>query len=147
ALEALAHDLHVQEPEEAAPESEAQRARSLGLVGERRVVQPESLERFPEVGVLVAVDRVEPAEHHGLRLAIAGQRTAAARRTGHWFADLRFANVLDARDEIADLAGSEGGDGREGGQPYADLLGVVVLLRVDVSQPRAAPQHTVEYAH
>ena len=76
ALEPLAHDLHVQQSEEAAAEPEAERARRLGLVGERRVVEPEPLERLAQVGVLVAVDRVEAAEHHRLRVAVALERAA-----------------------------------------------------------------------
>src|SRR5919106_1692424 len=43
-LEALAHDLHVQEPEEAAAEPEAERLRRLRLVRERGVVELQALE-------------------------------------------------------------------------------------------------------
>ena len=76
ALEPLADDLHVQQAEEPAAEPEAERARRLGLVGERRVVEPQLLERLAQVGVLVAVDRVEAAEHHRLRVAVALERLA-----------------------------------------------------------------------
>ena len=74
ALEPLADDLHVQQPEEPAAEAEAERARRLRLVGERRVVEPQLLERLAQVGELVAVDRVEAAEHHRLRIAVALER-------------------------------------------------------------------------
>ncbi len=73
-LQPLPHDLHVQEPEEPAAEPEAERARRLGVVGERRVVEPKPLERLAQVGVLVAVDGIEPAEHHRLRVAVALER-------------------------------------------------------------------------
>ena len=46
ALEALPDDLHVQEAEEPASKAEAQRTRRLRLVGERRVVEAELLERL-----------------------------------------------------------------------------------------------------
>ena len=75
-LQALAHDLHVQEPEEPAAEPEAERARRLGVVRERRVVEAQLLERLAQVGVLVAVDGIEPAEHHRLRVAVALERWA-----------------------------------------------------------------------
>ncbi len=55
ALEPLAHDLHVQKPEEAAAEAEAEGLRSLRLVEERGVVQLELLERVAELRVLVRV--------------------------------------------------------------------------------------------
>ena len=82
ALEPLADDLHVQQAEEAAPEPEAERARRLGLVRERRVVEPQPLERLAQVGVLVAVDGIQAAEHHRLRIAVALERfgAPAARR-------------------------------------------------------------------
>ena len=80
ALEPLAHDLHVQQPEEAAAEAEAERARGLGLVGERRVVEPQLLERLAQVGVLVALDGVEAAEDHRLRFAVARERLAGTLR-------------------------------------------------------------------
>ena len=76
ALEALAHDVHVQQPEEAAAKAEAERVGGLGLPRERRVVERELLERVAQVGVAVGVDREEPAEDHRLDLAVAGQRLA-----------------------------------------------------------------------
>ena len=78
-----------------------------GLVGERRVVEPESLQRLAQIGVLVAVDGIEPAEHHRLRLAVTLERLGAPGALGDRLADLRLADILDARDQVADLAGPE----------------------------------------
>ena len=87
-----------------------ERARRLGLVGEARVVEPQLLERLAQVGELVAVDRVEPAEHHRLGVAVALQRLGAERVTvGDGLARAGLADVLDAGDEVADLAGAERG--------------------------------------
>ena len=80
ALESLPDDLHVQQAEEPAAETEPERARRLGLVRERRVVQPQPLHRLAQVGVLVAVDGIEAAEHHRLRIAVALERLAPAAR-------------------------------------------------------------------
>ena len=74
ALEPLAHDVHVQQAEEAAAEAEAERLAGLGLLGQRGVVERELLERVAQVRELVGVDREEPAEDHRLDLAVAGQR-------------------------------------------------------------------------
>ena len=49
ALEPLLHDLHVQQAEEAAAEPEAQRGRRFRLEMERRVVQPQLLERIAQL--------------------------------------------------------------------------------------------------
>ena len=80
APQALLHDLHVEQAEEAAAEAEAERDRGLGLVEKRGVVERELAERLPQVLVLVGVDRVEPGEHHRLGLAVAGQRLGRGRR-------------------------------------------------------------------
>ena len=53
-LQALADDLHVQEAEEPAAETEAESPRRLRLVGDAGVVQPQLLEGFAQVGELVA---------------------------------------------------------------------------------------------
>ena len=44
AVEPFLYDLHVQQAEEAAPETESQGGRALGLEGQRRVVQLELLQ-------------------------------------------------------------------------------------------------------
>ena len=49
ALQPLAHDVHVQQTEEAAAKAEAQRLAGLGLIGQRGVVQRQLLERVAEV--------------------------------------------------------------------------------------------------
>ena len=90
ALEPLAHDLHVQQAEEAAAEAEAERLRRLRLVEERRVVQLQPLERVAELRVVVGVRREQPGEHHRLDLLVAGHRLA--RR-----APLRRDRVADAQ--------------------------------------------------
>ena len=74
ALEPLLHDLHVQQAEESAAEAEAERDRGLRLEEERGVVQPQLLERLAQLGVLMALDRIEPGEHHRLQFLEARER-------------------------------------------------------------------------
>ena len=105
ALETLLDDLHVQQPEEAAAEPEAERDRRLRLVEERRVVQPQLLERVAQLGVLMALDRIEAGEHHRLQRLEAGKRLERlAAGLGDRVADLRVADLLDVGDEEPDLA-------------------------------------------
>ena len=126
-LEALAHDLHVQEAEEAAPEPEAEGVRRLRLVGEAGVVEPELLQRVTQCGELVAVHRVEAAEHHRLGIAVAGQRLGGrVDGGGDRLTRPRPGHVLDAGDEIAHLSGAELGHRERNRGPDADLLDVVV---------------------
>ena len=107
ALEALAHDVHVQQAEEAAAEAEAERVGGLGLPRQRRVVERELLERVAQVRVVVGVDREQAAEDHRLDVAVAGQRLASRR------AAPRVVSVSPTRscvtslmpgDQVADLA-------------------------------------------
>ena len=78
ALEPLADDLHVQQAEEAAAEAEAERAGGLRLVGERGVVELQLVERVAQRRVVVAVDRVEPGEHHRVGVLVAAERLGGA---------------------------------------------------------------------
>ncbi len=108
ALEPLADDLHVQQAEEAAPETEAEGAGGLRLVRQRRVVQLQPLEGVAQVRVVVAVDGVEPGVDHRVRVLVAGQRLGrAVVLAGHGVTDPRLADVLHAGDQVADLADPE----------------------------------------
>jgi hypothetical protein len=74
ALQPLAHDLHVEQAEEAAAEAEAERLRGLRLPGESGVVEGQLLERVAQVFEAVGIDREEPAEDHRPDLAVALER-------------------------------------------------------------------------
>ena len=138
-LEPLADDLHVQQPEEPAAEPEAERARRLGLVGEAGVVEPQLLQGVAQVGQLVAVDREQPAEDHRLRVAVAGQGLGGrVGGGGHRLAGAGPADVLDAGDQVADLAGAELVDRDGDRRPDADLLDLVVAAGLHEPEPVGA---------
>src|SRR3546814_4551597 len=72
------------------------------------VVEAELLQRVAQVRELVAVDRVEPAEHHRLGVAVALEgRVGLAGRLGDGLTGAGLAHVLDAGDEVAGLAGTQ----------------------------------------
>ncbi len=122
ALEPLADDVHVQQAEEAAAEAEAEGTGGLGLVAERRVVELELVEGLAEVGVVVAVDRVQPGEDHRVGVLVATERRGrAVVLTGDGVADPRLADVLDAGDQVADLADPEVAGLDRLGADHADL--------------------------
>ena len=108
ALQPLLNDLHVQHAEEAAAEAEAQRHGGLGLKGQRGVVELQFFQRVAKIRVFAAVLGVNAAVDHRPHLAVAGQRLRrGVFHARHRVADLRFVHVLDARGEVADLAGLE----------------------------------------
>src|SRR4029079_2408430 len=105
-LEPLAHDLHVEKPEESAAKAEAERLRGFGLVKERRVVELQLLERVAELGVVVRVGRIQAGENRWLDVLVAWQRLGGAvARTREGVANTQAADVLQACDDIADLSG------------------------------------------
>ncbi len=148
ALEPLAHDLHVQEAEEAAAEAEAERLRRLRLVEERGVVELELLERVAELGVLVAVGREEAREDHRLHVLVPGERLGgrvAPRRQR--VADAERRDVLQARDEIPDLARGEGRRRHHDGGQEAELLGLELRAGGHRAQPLSLRERPVDDAH
>ena len=148
ALEALADDLHVQEAEEAAAEPEAERLRRLGLVRERAVVQLQPLERVAQLRVVVGVGREDPGEDHRLDVLVAGQRLGGRPPArGERVADAEARDVLEAGDDVADLAGGERRDRLPGGRHDAELLGVELRALRHRAQRLARREAPVDDAH
>ncbi|MCY1235649.1 hypothetical protein D9M72_482720 [compost metagenome] len=105
ALQALLHDLHVQQAEEAAAEAEAQRLRHFRLEHQRGIVQAQLFQRLAQGLVLVGLDRVQAGEHLRLDFLEAGQRRLGlALHGGDGVAHLGRLQFLDAGDDEADLA-------------------------------------------
>ena len=109
ALEPLADDLHVQQAEEAAAEAEAEGAGRLRLVHQGRVVELQLVERVAQRRVVVAVDRVEAGVDHRVGVPVAAERLGGAVvLAGHRVADAGLPDLLDAGDQVADLADARG---------------------------------------
>src|SRR5690242_4872141 len=91
--------------EESATKAEPQGDGALGLVDDRRVVQPKLVERGPELRVIVVLEGVEAGEDHRLDRLIAwergGSRLYGAR---HRVTDADVAHILEAGGDVADFA-------------------------------------------
>ena len=108
ALEAVAGDLHVQQPQEATAETEAQRHGGLGFPGQGGVVKLQLLQRLAERREVLLGDREQARVHHRLDLFEAVERLGRTLGCpGDGVADAGFANVLHTCDEVADLTGAE----------------------------------------
>ncbi len=130
ALEALLHNLHMQQAEEAAAEAGAEGNARLRLKGERRVVELELLERFAEERVVVGLRWVEAGEDHRLRLAIAGERLRRRRcRVSECVADADVADVFEAGRDVADFACAQATARLGIGDEEADLERVDIAFR------------------
>src|SRR5581483_10867166 len=108
ALEALLDNLEVQQAEEAAAESEAERDGGFGFEVEARIVEAQLFERITQQRVLVRIHGVQASEDHALDVFKAGQSFGCgAVDRGDRVSYLRVGNVFDRRNEEADLAGRE----------------------------------------
>ena len=131
ALQPLLDDLHVQQTEKAAAETEPERGGRLGLVVEAGVVEHQLLERVAQPLILVRVGRIDAGEHHRLDVAVAGQqRGRAVVRVEDGVAHPRVADTAQAGDHVAHLAGLELGRRMLAQPEVADLVHVVQVVRV-----------------
>ena len=125
-----------------------ERDRGLGLVDERRVVELELVEGVAQEGVVGAVDREEPGEDHRLGVAVApevGRGRLAL--VGDGVTDARLAHVLDAGDEVADLADPESLAGHRLRADDADLEQLVRRPRRHHDDLLARVEVAVDHAH
>ena len=148
ALQPLAHDVHVQQPQEAAAKAESERVGGLGLIREGGIVQREPLERLAQVLVAVGVDREEAAEHHRLHLAVARESlagAAGASREGVSNAELR--HVLEPGDHVADLARVHSCRRRHLRGEEADLIDLGLGPRLHGPNRLARAEGAVDHPH
>ncbi len=144
-VETLLDDLHVQQPQESAPETESQRQRALGFEGERRIVQPQLLKRSAQVLVLVRLDGVDAGEDHRLHLLEAGDRLAGRiGDRGDRIAYLDLRRGLDARTDIAHVARPDLAPRLHLELQHAHLVGVVLRAGVDELHVVALANRAVE---
>ena len=147
ALEPLLHDLHVQQAEEAAAEAEAERRRRLRLVEERGVVQPQLLERLAQLGVLVALHRIEPGEHHRLQFLEAGKRLRGRPCVSVTVSPiLASATTLMLATTKPTSPTPSSSTGVAFGENTPRLEHLEILLRRHQADLRLRPQHAVDHA-
>ena len=107
-LQPLLDDLHVEHPQKAASEAEAQGHGGLRLKGQRRVVQLQLLQSVPQVGVFAAVLGVDAAIDHGLGGSIARQGLGRwVLHAGDGVAHPGVLHVFDGGGEPAHLSSGE----------------------------------------
>ncbi len=105
APEPLLDDLHVEQPEEAAAESEAERDRAFRLIDESGIVQAQLPDRGLEMLEVRGVNRINAAENHRMDFLETGERLGRGiAQVGNGVADLDVGGGFDVGDEIADIA-------------------------------------------
>ncbi len=140
-------DLHVQQAEEAAAETEAESGGALLRESEGGVVDLELAHRRFQRLVIRGIHRIDAGEHHGLDLLVAGQGLrAGVRGIGHRVADLHLAGGFHVRDHVSHIARAEHvADAHFRGE-HADLLDLVGLVGGEKFHPLAALDRAGKHA-
>ena len=105
-LQALLDDLHMEHPQKAAAEAEAQSHGAFRLKGQGGIVELELFQGVPQVRILAAILGVDAAVDHRLGGPIAGQRLrGGVFGVGNGVAHLGVLDGLDGGGEVAHLPG------------------------------------------
>ena len=108
-LQTLLNDLHVQQPQKAAAEAEAQSNGAFRLVAHGGVVELQLFQRVPQVLILSAVGGVDAGEHHGLGGTVAGQGLGGGIfHAGDGVADPGVRHGFDGGGDVAHFTGAQG---------------------------------------
>ena len=108
-LQPLLDDLHVEQTQEAAAQTEAQRRGGFRLIGEAAVVEAQLLHGVAQVLEIVAGGGEDARKHDGLDLLEALQHLGRGlgrqgHGVGHRIADLHIHQLPDVRHQVAHLA-------------------------------------------
>ena len=144
ALQALLHDLQVQQAEEPATKAEPERDRALGLETERAVVELQLLQSVSQGLVLVGLNGIQPREHHRLglfesRQGRCGEVVVVADRV----ADPGLGDVLDVGDDPSDLTDREGIARNGFRRAVSEIFDLVRASRGPEADPSALRQDSV----
>jgi len=80
ALDTLLDDLHMEQTEEAAAETEIERFGSFGFVDQSCIIQLQFFKRILEIAIILPFGGIDTGIDHGFCLTVAGKRLI--RRTG-----------------------------------------------------------------
>ena len=122
ALESFLDNLHMQQPEKTATESETERLAVFGFERQRSVVELQFQQGFLEVVVFGSVGGVNTRIDHWSCFFVSFKwRIRRSVRSGNRIADSGICDVFHARRDITDLAGRQCGDGFHTRRVHADF--------------------------
>mmetsp|Transcript_51042 Transcript_51042/g.110759 ORF Transcript_51042/g.110759 Transcript_51042/m.110759 type:complete len:218 (+) Transcript_51042:802-1455(+) len=149
AFKPLLNDLHVEDPQEATSEADAERCRVLRLVADGRVVQTEAVKGELETLVGPCIIGEEAAEDHRHDLCVARQclDRVLSSSDADRVTDAGISNLLDCCAHVADLADAEAVHWLSHA-PYHDahLIHLEFLLRGHESNPGALLDGAIDNA-
>ena len=143
-VQSFLHDLHVQQAQESAAETEAQCHRRFGLEGERGVVELQLFERGAQQFEILGLDGVDTRKDHGFHLFESrnGFGTGAFHR-GDGVAHLHFRCRFDAAHDVAHVAAAQALARREVHFQHPHFVGLILAFRIDKEHVLATLDRTV----
>ncbi len=154
ALQALLHDFHVQQAQEAAAKAEAQRLRDFRLELQGRIVELQLFQRIAQLVIFAGFGGVQTREHLGLDFLEAGQGLGGrAQIVGKLLfqrdgvAHLGCLEFLDAGDDVTHLAGAQRVARHVGRSEHAQVVGFVGSARSHHLEALATLEFTIDHAH
>ena len=112
ALDTLLDDLHMEETEETAAESEIECFGSLWLVDQSRIVQLQFFKRILEIAIILPFSGIDTGIDHGFCLAVAGKRLIRwTGCEGDGIAYTALGDGFETGGDIANIPGFEHGNG------------------------------------
>ena len=145
AIQTLLNNLHMQQPQETAAETEPEGQRRFGLVSQRGVVQVQFFERSAQVFVLVGLDRVESRKNHRFHILEPGDGFLA--RIGNRsdrIADLDVGRGFDPGNNISHVAGTHHVARSHLEFQYAHFVGRIFAAGIEQLDTLALAQRAVE---
>ena len=146
AVQSFLHDLHVEQPQKSATETEAQSHRTLRLESEAGVVQLQFLQTGSQVLVVFRFDGIYAGKDHrfGFFEAIDSLVTRTC-HMGDGVAHFHFGRGLDAGDDVSYVTCAYLFARTHVEPQDSYLVGVVLLARIDKPHYVAAVQRAVHY--
>ena len=145
AVESFLHNLHVEQTQETASETETECSRTLMLESERGIVQLQFLQRGAQVLIVLGLDGVDAGKYHWLHfLKTLDGLVGRPSQRGDGVAHLHFCGLLDARHDVAHIARPQFLFWHHVHLQRTNLLGQILLLRVDKPHLLPGTHHAID---
>ena len=146
AVETFLHDFHMEQPKEAAAETESQSQRRLRLESQRGIVQLQFFQRSTQVLIILGLYRINSRKDH--RLHFFESFDCLVARTGNvrnGISHLHFLRGLDARNNISYVTRTQLVTRNHIHLQYSDFIGIVFLTGIEELHLVSFPNDSVYY--
>ena len=146
AVETFLYDFHMEQAQETATETEAQRYRRFWHESQRSIVQLQLFKRCTEVFVIFRINRIKTGKHHRLHFFETGDSLLTRTgNVGNGIPYLYFLRSLDTRNDITYVTGTELVTWYHVHLEDPDFVGIIFLAGIEELHLVTFADHTVFY--